>query len=107
MAQTSEGEIASASFGKCNAGELTGKHVQFTVQGDPHDQFSAAVDEIINIDFVVDEVSVDAIHAHGGSWVDEDSIDETGEVVAGSSGDRPPGRQPFRSRKDFLDDYIM
>ena len=50
IAQAVEGEVASAPFGESDPGDLIGKYVQFTGQGNPDDQFSAAVGEVVKID---------------------------------------------------------
>jgi hypothetical protein len=44
IAQAVEGEVAGVPFGESDLGDLIGKYVQFTGQGNPDDQFSAAVE---------------------------------------------------------------
>src|SRR6202035_1198641 len=56
-----EREVAVMAFGERDARELISEDVEFAGQGDANDQSSRTIREIVEINFVSDKVSVDAL----------------------------------------------
>src|SRR5579871_4251005 len=83
------------------------QHVQLAGKGNPHDQFSAAVGEILEVNRFLGEVAVDPLHPHGGRRINEQSIDQVHEVVAGGAAYCPSVRQPLGADQDFFNQHVM
>src|ERR1700730_3793094 len=82
FAQAVESEVASVPFGERDPGELMGQHVQLAGQSNANNEFSTAIGQIVKIDLVADNVSVNALETVDGCRVDKQTVHQIRKVVA-------------------------
>src|ERR1700733_9755643 len=74
IAQAVECKVASTALGQSDTGELVGKYIEFACQRNLHDQHSAGVGKVINVDLVIDKASISALHRQSGGGINKHAV---------------------------------
>ena len=90
------GKVAGGAIRPGDARKATRQRAQLARDRDAHDQLLGAIHDFIEVEPLAQEREVAISELRLGASVHKEAVDESGEIVAGCTGNRPACRQTLR-----------